>query len=71
MRMTMPMATVEMIVNAIDPKGPQLNEVKNPVDRYNIKGVKIPKVASTPIPKAIRNPVNVRYLALGPTVKLG
>jgi hypothetical protein len=71
MRMTVPMATVEMMVNEIDPKGPQLNDVKNPVAWYNIEGVKVAKVASPPIVKAIMNPVNVRYLALGPTVKLG
>lgn len=69
--MIVPMATVEIMVNEIDPKEPPPNSVKNPVAWYKIKGVKVAKVVSPPIVKAIMNPVNVRNLALGPTVKLG
>lgn len=68
--MTVPMATVEIMVNEIDPKGPPPNGV-NPLARYNIKGAKVAKVASPPTVKAIMNPVNVINLALGPIVKLG
>jgi hypothetical protein len=69
--MIVPMATVEIMVNKIDSKEPPLKSVKNPVVWYKIKGAKVAKVTSPPIAKAIMNPVNVRNLALGPTLKLG
>ena len=69
--MTVPTTIVKIVDNKIDPIEPPPNGEENPVTRYTVNEAIIAKVASPPIVKAIMNPVKVRYLALGPTVKLG